>query len=495
MGGIGAFFTGPMTSNVSWMLSGRRGIWDLMQKMRGEEYYPRTIDLHSKVIVEPSINHRFTFSGVYIQDEVTGVKEEEKDYIGTEKNLEITKDITTLGLNWRWLYSKQGFLLITPYVNLNDWGQKSGPDENTGKFGYETEENYYGIRAEFNYQLSQKHKFVVGGDFKLIEAQYNQWAGLDTLRTGVIVPPYKISFGPEETYKVSSFIQYSVTPYYWMDINLGIRTDYFTFTDDNVISPRLGASFDIYNNIRLNIASGLFYQFPQFYRIFLSPANIDLQASKSIHYIVGIEYQFKPDLQFKIEGFYKDMSNLPVAETDTSKVYESTGRGHAKGIEFTLTQKMSQDLYLLLNYTYSQSRREDITALEEYYSDYDSPHMLNIIATFRLGNWWEFALIYRYATGIPYTPYDLSTRYQVNGTWYCEEGPKNSERLPDYQRLDMRIDRRFIFNSWNFSIYFEIWNLTSNENITRYEYSADFSEKKPVTLFSITPMIGISVEF
>lgn len=495
MGGIGAFFTGPLTSKISWMLSGRRGVWDLMQKMRGEEYYPRTIDLHSKVIYEPTINHKFTFSGVYIQDEVTGIKEEEKEYIGTEKNLQITKDITTLGLNWRWLYSKHGFLLITPYINLNDWGQKSGPDENTSKFSYETIENYYGIRAEFTHQLSQKHKVVIGGDFKSIEAHYIQWSGLDTLRTGIIVPPYKISFGPEKTYKISSFIQYSMTPYYWTDINIGLRTDHFAFTDDNVINPRLGTSFDIYNNIRLNFAYGIFYQFPQFYRIFLSPENIHLKASRSTHYIVGIEYQFKPDLQLKIEGFYKNLNNLPVTETDTSKVFESTGTGHAKGIEFTLTQKMSHDLYILFNYTYSQSYRQDISALEEYNSDYDSPHMLNIIATYRLGNWWEFGLIYRYATGLPYTPYDLSTRYQVNGSWYCEEGQKNSERLPDYQRLDIRVDRRFIFSSWNFSIFLEIWNLTNHENITRYEYSADFSEKKPVTLFSIMPMIGIAVEF
>lgn len=208
-----------------------------------------------------------------------------------------------------------------------------------------------------------------------------------------------------------------------------------------------------------------------------------------------MEYQLQSDLQFKIEGFFKNLNNLPVAEIETSKVFESTGTGHAEGIEFTLTQKMSRDLYLLLNYTYSQSLREDISALEEYDSDYDSPHMLNMIATYRLGDWWEFGLIYRYATGLPYTPYDLSTRYQENGTWYCEEGPKNSERLPDYHRLDIRIDHRFIFSSWNFRIYLEIWNLTNNENITRYEYSKDFSEKKPVTLFSITPMLGLAVEF
>jgi len=495
MGGLGAFFTGPLTSGLSWMVSGRRGIWDLMTKMRGDEYSPRTIDIHSKVIYEPTIDHKFTLSGVYVQDEVTGVKEEEKEYIGIEDNLRIIKNVTALGINWRWLYSKQGFLLITPFVNLNNWEQKSGPDENKNRFGYETIENYYGIKAELTYQLSRIHQFVIGGDFKSMGTQYAKWAGLDTLRTGTVVSPYRVDFGPDKAFKGASFFQYSITPFTWANLNLGLRYDYFSFTDDDIFSPRIGASFKLSDKTRINIFYGLFSQFPQFYKIFLSPANIHLETSKSTHYILGVDYQFNPDLQFKIEGFYKNLKNLSVAETDTSKTFESTGKGYAKGVEITLTKKMSNNLYLLLNYTYSHSRRKDITALEEYNFDYDSPHMFNIMATYHLGDWWRLGIIYRYATGLPYTPYDLSTKNQLNNTWFCDEGPKNSERLPDYQRLDMRIDHRFIFSSWNFSLYLEIWNITNNENITRYEYSEDFSNKKPVTLFSIMPMLGLAVEF
>ena len=189
------------------------------------------------------------------------------------------------------------------------------------------------------------------------------------------------------------------------------------------------------------------------------------------------------------------LTDLPITATDTSKVYRSTGEGYAKGIESSLTKKMGTNLYLLLNYTYSHSCRADDANGDEYDFDYDSPHMLNIMATYKLGNWWEFGLIYRYATGLPYTPYDISTRREVDGIWYCDKDSKNSERLPDYQRLDIRIDRRFIFKTWNFSLYLEVWNLTNHENITRYEYSEDFSEKEPVKLFPIMPMLGIAVEF
>ena len=213
-----------------------------------------------------------------------------------------------------------------------------------------------------------------------------------------------------------------------------------------------------------------------------------------IAYVIDI-YPKMQETYYKLKAYYKDLKDLPVAATDTSKVYESTGLGYAKGIELTLTKKMSDDLYLLLNYTYSHSRRQDSAILEEYDFDYDSPHILNVMATYKLGDWWEFGLIYRYASGLPYTPYDLSTLRQVNGTWYCDKAAKNSARLPDYQRLDIRIDHRFVFSTWNFSLYLEVWNLTNHDNITRYEYSADFSEKDPVILFTMMPMIGLATEF
>ena len=495
MGGAGLFLSGPLSSKVSWMVSGRRGIWDLLMKIRGEEYYPRTIDLHSKVVYEPLIEHRLTFSGVYAQDEVEGVQEEEKEYVNVEENMRIVKDVGAFGLNWRWLYSENGFIKITPYLNLNNWSQESGPDEDKDKFGSRTKENYYGIKGELTYQLSKRSDFVIGGDFKAIKTDDTKWSGLDTLRTGVIVQPYRIQFGPEESFKASSFLQYSYTPFSWARLNAGLRYDYFDFTGESTISPRVGASFDVGSKVKINLAYGLYTQSPQFFEIFLSPLNADLKTSKAYHYILGVDYFFDFDLMFRVEGFYKDMKDLTVAATDTSKVYESTGLGDAMGIEFSLIKKMSEDLYLLLNYTHSQSRRKDISTPEEYDFDYDSPNVLNVMATYKLGDWWEFGLIYRYATGLPYTPYDLSTRRQVGNTWYCDEGLKNSERLPDYQRLDIRVDRRFVFSSWNLSVYLEIWNLTNHENVTRYEYSEDFLEKKPVKIFSLMPMLGVAMEF
>jgi hypothetical protein len=61
--------------------------------------------------------------------------------------------------------------------------------------------------------------------------------------------------------------------------------------------------------------------------------------------------------------------------------------------------------------------------------------------------------------------------------------------------MGIRTDRRFIFKDFNISAFAEVWNLTNHENIMSYEYSEDFLDKEPVTLFSIMPMIGLNFEF
>lgn len=48
--GFGTIVCGPLTNKASWLISGRRSIYDLMMQMRGRDYSPRTFDLHTKFI-------------------------------------------------------------------------------------------------------------------------------------------------------------------------------------------------------------------------------------------------------------------------------------------------------------------------------------------------------------------------------------------------------------------------------------------------------------
>ena len=119
---------------------------------------------------------------------------------------------------------------------------------------------------------------------------------------------------------------------------------------------------------------------------------------------------------------------------------------------------------------------------------------VNFMATYKLGDWVDFGITAAYATGMPYTPYNLDTRRNVNGIWYCDEDNKNSARYPDYLRIDVRAEKRWVFESWNFRMFFEIWNITNHKNIFQYSYRNGYAEKVGETLFPMMPIIGIAAE-
>jgi outer membrane receptor protein involved in Fe transport len=475
MGGFSSFFSGPLESKTSWMVAGRRGIWDMFMKMQGKDYHPKTIDIHTKFIYELATNHQLTVSGLYVNDEYWRIKkDDDPEAIAEKKYWNITKNITACGINYRWLFSENGYLLLTPYLNLNNWKINEGPLDNKNGFGYTNKENFYGMKAELTYRFSNGHILLFGGEYKSIAIDYSKWSAMDTLQ----------------------FIQYTLRPLTWLEVNAGIRSDFFEYTNDHIFSPRFGATCDVSDEIKINAAYGYYAQFPNFYKIFLDPANKNLKTSVATHYILGLEYLLSPDLQIKMETFYKDFEHLPASENDTAKIYMSSCSGYAQGLELTLTKKMSQDFYLLANYSYSSSKRKDQFHPSYYDFKYDSRHTMNVMASYKLNNWWEISLTYRFASGLPYTPYDITTRAQIGNFWYCKQGILNSERLPSYQRLDLRIDRRFIFESWNLSIFLEIWDLLDHANIVTYEYNSDFSKMEAIkSMFQFMPMFGVAAEF
>ena len=494
--GFGAIISGPLTKKSSWMISGRRSIYDLIMKMRGKNYYPRTTDIHLKYIFEPSKKNKFTLYGMYVSDDLD--REKSEDEVGLADQLKyrnISKSMSALGLTWKYLYSRNGYLQVTPFANLNNWQLSEGRIKNITDLGQENSENIFGIDAFAAYRFNIRHRLIFGSQVKWMNVSYDKWSKGDTLLIGTMQPAFNIQFGPLTTYKFAAYLHYYYSPVDWLKLNGGIRADYFNFSNDLSFNPRFGLRLKLSERLNINASYGIYSQFPPFYKIFLDKRNSELKASNAIHYIAGTEYLISKYMQLKLEIFHKDLKNLPFSLTDTSRLYFSDGTGNVNGIEVSLTKKMSKDLYILLNYTYSKSIRKDGNLSKRYDFDFDSPHIFNLMSTYKLGKWWDFSLTCRYSTGLPYTPYDLTTRYQVNGKWYCEKGEKNSERLPDYFRVDLRIDRRFIARNFNISTFIEVWNLTNHENVMSYEYSGDFLTKEPVVLFSMMPMIGLSFEF
>lgn len=129
-------------------------------------------------------------------------------------------------------------------------------------------------------------------------------------------------------------------------LTTGIRANYWTVNKQLIVSPRAVLSIEPYwtSKLKFHLATG-FYSQPPFYKELRDPEGnlyLNLKAQKSIHYVLGSEYQFtamsRPFI-FTTEVFYKDIVNLIPYKYDDVRIQylpEYKARGYAAGIEFKI---------------------------------------------------------------------------------------------------------------------------------------------------------------
>jgi len=180
-----------------------------------------------------------------------------------------------------------------------------------------------------------------------------------------------------------------------------------------------------------------------------------------------------------VEAYYKETSNMvefrdganfvgsPFTETVVLQ-----GMQHAYGVELML-QKSAGRLDGWINYAYSRSLMqvageeefESINRGEPYPSNYDRPHVLNLVWSYHLSRRFTFSSNLVYMTGRPVT--FPSSLYFIGDNVYIDYYAKNQVRVPDYFRIDasitlegnLKASKRF-HSTWSANVY----NLLGREN-------------------------------
>ena len=93
-------------------------------------------------------------------------------------------------------------------------------------------------------------------------------------------------------------------------------------------------------------------------------------------------------------------------------------------------------------------------------SDWDQRHILNLVATTKLGRGWSAGTRVHYNTG---RPYSVETAY----------GVPEYARLPVFWQLDLRVNRRMVLDRATVNLYFELGNATFNREVTALERKVD----------------------
>lgn len=160
-------------------------------------------------------------------------------------------------------------------------------------------------------------------------------------------------------------------------ITAGVRATYWDFNNELNISPRISAGWTPEWNKRLTFraATGIYYQ-PPFYREMRGldgNINTDIHSQRSIHFVLGNDYQFLAwGREFKLvsEVYYKKLDDLIPYKVDNTRLrYLATNNasGYATGVDMRLNGEFVSGIESWISMSVMKTQ-EDLN--DDYYYNY-----------------------------------------------------------------------------------------------------------------------------
>ncbi len=360
----------------------------------------------------------------------------------------------------------------------------------------------YTLREDITYELNEKNRLETG---LIVGLEPGEVSGTFTRIPDEGEVEYDIRFEERNTLdesargqRIESYLQniYNLLPF--LTIVYGLRVDYFNLIDELTIQPRSSLQLKLPNSSELQFAYGIYNQTPIPAQLSSSVGNPNLKSSQASHYILELKRELSPDTEIKMAAYYKDLINL--VTSDDIDVFLNQGEGYAQGTEIFLRHRSGDKFFGWISYAYALSKRRDRDGEPYRYYSFDQTHVATIAASYNLTPTWEFGAKWQYRTGNPYTPIEGAERVpdpRLNGKYIYLPmyGETNSERLPPYHRLDLRVSKVFQFKSWGLGIFLELLNTYNRKNLLDYQYEEDYSEKNEINQLPFIPYLGITAEF
>ncbi len=394
--------------------------------------------------------------------------------------------------------------------------------------------DHYEFKAKANWLLNEKHTLTAGGN--AINYQLNRGK---VLPYGEESNKAVVNLGEEFGIETGFFLEDTYTPREWLTLNAGLRFSSFYAMGPRTVYTYLAGSpredsyikdttsygknevIQSYHNPELRLASQFklsplssvklsYTQMTQYMFMLSNTISIgqndqwkmvDSHITPPKLWQVSMGYYQKIlawQLELSSEIYYKQASNIVEYKDGADFIgtpnVETTllqGDQDSYGFEFMLS-KPNGKLNGWASYAYSRSfvqvdgenTWDKINKGKVYPSNYDKPHVVNLIANYNFSRRFTLSTNMTYSTGRPIT-YPKSVFY-IEGSPYIEYSDRNMYRIPDYFRVDVSITvdgnlkkEKSFHSYWTASIYnltgrnnaSSIYFQTENSRITAYQYS------------------------
>lgn len=516
-GGIGNISSrltmeGPIIKDKwSFIVSGRRTYADYLGRLAGLEALKENklyfYDLNLKTNIKINEKNKLYFSA-YTGD----------DYFKAGESIYMRWGNLTGTARWNHLFSNKLFSntsLIFSKYDYNLGVPKGSADE----FDWTSQIRDYNFKQDLNWYLNKNNRLTLG--FNVIYHHFEPGqidAGEKSYFSDIKLTNYNaidnsVYISNEQSIGARLTLRYGLRYSYFQQIGKGKVTEYQNPEQPNEdevtgnkeygagklipppynnLEPRLGIKYQLTTESSIKASYNRMAQNLHLISNTNSPTPLDIWLPSNTYIEplianqVGLGYfrNFKENMfETSIETFYKKMNHVidykDGAELFLKENLETEllhGSGYAYGLEL-YTKKQEGKLTGWLSYTLSRSMRKvpGINEGKEYPSSYDRTHNVSVVANYELNKRWNFASTWVFSTGNP-TSYPVA-KYDVQGNTMYFYSARNSDRIPDYHRLDISVtydfkknDHKKVKQSLNFAVY--------NVYARRNAYSVTFRQNE-----------------
>ena len=539
-GGIGNISSrltieGPIIKDKwSFIVSGRRTYADYLGRLAGIETLKENklyfYDLNLKTNVVINDKNRLYFSA-YTGD----------DYFKVGESIYMRWGNLTSTARWNHLFSNRVFSNTSLIFSRYDYNL-GVPGTGAGQFDWTSQISDYNFKEDFTWYLNSKNKLTLGfnviyhhfdpGQIKAGDKSFFQ----DVKLTNYNALDNSLYISNEQSIGSRLTLRYGLRYSYFQQIGKGKVTQYQNPDQPNEyevtgvteyasgkliapgyhnLEPRLALKYMLtpessvkasYNRMAQNLHLISNTNSPTPLDIWL-PSNTYIKPLIADQVGLGYFRNLNENMfETSAEVYYKKMSNvidyIDGAELFLRENMETElmrGSGYAYGLEL-FAKKQEGRLTGWLSYTLAKSMRKvpGINEGKEYPSSYDRTHNASVVVNYDLSKRWNFSTTWVFSTGNP-TSYPVA-KYDVQGNTIYLYSTRNSDRIPDYHRLDVSMtydfkknDRKKVKQSLNFSIY-NVYARRNAYSVT-FRQNADRPSVSEATRLSIIGTLIPSVTY
>jgi hypothetical protein len=505
--GFGLYFEGPITNKGSYWFSARRSYLDFIFKAAGFAFIPQYWDFQSKFNYNIDSKNSISFLTIGALDNVTLNNSTAEDLYNNSRVAIPNLKQYFSAITWKHFY-ETGYSNLTLGETLSLFDTFQNDSLGVEVFKNISKEAETSLKNDYFFQLNKSTNLSFGTQFK-----YATSLNYDVIIPGNLRTDFQNNQLPlkvDTTFNALKWGTYISLTHTNENISytLGGRADYYSFLQKSLyFSPRASINWQITERSTIGLSAGRFYQSPSYIWMIGDPANSALSAIRADQIVFSFSHTPRSDTKVQVEIYQKWYGNYPARVFRPYSVLapsgfddltndipfglerlSSSGVGYSRGIEFFIQKKYSEiPLYGLISLTISDTK---FKSLEGDYIEgaYNTPVILNISAGYRISNLWEVSGKFRLASGLPTTPF--LPNGQRDYTKYNQ-----GERLPIYDALDLRVDKRWVFSSLSLVTYIDVQNVYGRKNVAAVRWDYQTNQPEYQRSFGVLPSIGINFEF